>query len=161
MFIATIAWVYNTKFIEIIYIFNFLFSDLKCLNTRRRRWGTCLSFASVRDRSLFIRERGMGDLWWSWERQVTTPFPSPFFFEIPLCSAQITSHFWFLTFFSIPRDQVPVQVAWTPVSQGKNKPITIPILPLQDPLIFFLDTRNIYAAGPYTRPIYVCKEIQV
>ena len=64
---------------------------------------------------------------------VPIPFPSSYFFQIPLRNSQIPFPcLIFNIFFSFPVSKIPVPVARSPFSPGQNLPIAIPILSLQD-----------------------------
>ena len=76
--------------------------------------------------------RGMGEGGGRGERGVPIPFPSPVFSKIPLRSAQIP--FLFLIFdIILPFPVTKLRPSGlNPTFPGKNRPIPIPTLPLQD-----------------------------
>ena len=88
----------------------------------------CLVFSSAHFKLLIEGSEGGGG-------GLPIPFPSSFFFQIPLRNSQIPFPFLsFNIFFPFPVAKSQFLCYLNPTLPGQNLPIPIPILPLQGPL---------------------------
>ena len=105
--------------------------------TLHGRAGTRILTSSAESIFNFILIRGV---WRGWNQ---SHFPVHFFSKSHFAILKSHSHFWFLTFFfPFPVTKSQSQCGLNPIFPGQNLQIPIPILPLQDPLIWGRSVRR-------------------